>query len=137
MAPGTDKRLRLSKVLLAGVGAGGTSAIVNNLYFLGYRELTGIQVAEPTFASITLSSLLPSVLAALGYFALSRLAPRRALAIYVAVTCVITIGSFAGIFQDELPNGAPKPSGFDGLVMPMHVVVGAVAALLIPRWARS
>jgi hypothetical protein len=136
MTEGTGRNLQLSRLLLAGLGAGGTSAFVNNLYFLAYRKVTGIRVTEPTFTSITISSLFPSVLAALGYFALSRASARKAPAIFLVVTCAITIASFAGVLQETLPNGALKPPGFDGLVMPMHVAVGVAAALLIPRWGR-
>jgi hypothetical protein len=48
---------------------------------------------------------------------------------------LITLGSFAGVFQETLPSGALKPAGFDQLVMPMHVVVGFLAAWLIPFFA--
>jgi hypothetical protein len=33
-------------------------------------------------------------------------------------------------------DGTPKPAGFDGAVMPMHVVVGLATALLVPWFAR-
>ena len=122
--------------LRGGAIAGTASAAVNGLYFAAYRIITGIQVTATSFGSIAVSSLLPTLLGALGYFALSRFSS-RATVLFVAVTTLITVGSFAGVLQDSLPGGAPKPPGFDALVMPMHVVVGAMAALLLPRLVRG
>jgi hypothetical protein len=45
--------------------------------------------------------------------------------------------SFEGLFRQTLPDGTPKPAGFDGAVMPMHVVVGVATALLMPWFARK
>lgn len=53
-----------------------------------------------------------------------------------AMTAIIVIVSFEGIFRQTLPDGTPKPAGFDGAVMPMHVVVGLAMALLVPWSAR-
>jgi hypothetical protein len=126
---------QLGRVLWGGALAGATSALVNGLYFLAYRALTRIQVQEPSLASISISSLLPCLLAALGYFALSRLTERVS-SIFVALTLTITLASFESVFRDTLPAGALKPAGFDGLVLPMHAAVGMAAALLIPFFAR-
>jgi hypothetical protein len=127
---------QLRRLLWGGALAGATSALVNSLYFLAYRALTGIQVQEPSVGSISVSSLLPCLLAALGYFALSRLTERVS-SIFVAVTLAITLASFESVFRDTLPAGTLKPAGFDGLVLPMHAAVGMAAALLIPFFART
>jgi hypothetical protein len=70
------KKLGFGRVLLAGLATGAVSAFSNNVYFVVYRWATAFSGHEPSFASITLSSLAPSVPAALGYFALSRLTER-------------------------------------------------------------
>jgi hypothetical protein len=52
------------------------------------------------------------------------------------VTACIILISFEGLLRQTLPDGTPKPAGFDGAVMPMHVVVGLATALLVPWFAR-
>jgi hypothetical protein len=126
---------RGGRLLLGGVGgtvAGSASALVNALYFVGFCSLTGSFSYPTSLTSVALSSLLPSVLGGIGYGALTWFST-RANALFAAVTGVITVLSFAQLFQDTLPGGMLKPPGFDALVLPMHVVVGLVAAYAIPR----
>jgi hypothetical protein len=126
----------LRRFLGGGVVAGGASALVNSVYFLVYRAATGIQLTEPTLGSIALSSLFPSLLGALGYGVLARWT-RKATAVFTALTCAITLASFESVFRDTLPDGTLKPVGFDALVMPMHLVVGTLAVVIVPRIARA
>ncbi|HSU38764.1 MAG TPA: hypothetical protein VLJ38_04320 [Polyangiaceae bacterium] len=123
------------RLLLGGLVAGAISACANNVYFMVYRWATGFYGHEPSFTSITLSSLAPSAPAALGYFVLARLTA-RARVVFASLTAIIIVISFEGLLRQTLPDGAPKPAGFDGAVMPMHVVVGLATALLVPWFAR-
>lgn len=119
------------QVLLRGLAAGVLSAAFNLLYFWMYVGATGLSVREPTWTSVTVSSLVPCLLGALGYGWLVRRA-ERAEAYFALVVGAIVVLSFEGLFRTTLPDGSLKPPGFDGLVMPMHVVVGLAAALVIP-----
>ena len=123
------------RLLLGSLAAGAVSAFANNIYFMIYRWAADFNGHQPSFASITLSSLAPSVPAALGYFVLSRHTERARL-VFASVTAIIIVISFEGLFRQALPDGAPKPEGFDGAVMPMHVVVGVATALILPWFAR-
>jgi hypothetical protein len=126
---------RAGRLLLGGVCGtvvGSASALVNALYFLGFCSLTGSFSHPTSLSSVALSSLLPSVLGGLGYGALTWFSTRAG-ALFAAVTATITLLSFAQLFQDTLPGGVLKPPGFDALVLPMHVVVGSLAAYAIPR----
>jgi hypothetical protein len=114
---------------------GGLSALLNGVYFVGYRAVTDIQVEMPTLGSITAASFLPSVLAAVGYYALSKLT-RRATWVFAGIVSAITLASFESMFRATLPDGSLKPYCFDLLVMPMHALVGFAAAWLIPRFGR-
>ena len=129
------KSPRFERLLLGGLAAGAVSAFTNNVYFAVYRWATGFYGHEPSFASITLSSLAPSAPAALGYYVLAQLTERARL-VFGSVTAIIVVISFEGLLRQTLPDGAPKPAGFDGAVMPMHVVVGLATALLVPWFAR-
>jgi hypothetical protein len=124
------------QLLLGGLAAGAVSAFTNDVYFVVYGWAADFHGQEPSFASITLSSLAPSVPAALGYFVLSRLT-KRARLVFASVTAIIIVISFEGLLRQTLPDGAPKPAGFDGAVMPMHVVVGLATMLLVPWFARQ
>ena len=124
------------QLLLGGLAAGAVSAFTNDAYFAVYCWATDFHEQEPSFASITLSSLAPSVPAALGYFVLSRLI-KRARLVFASVTAIIIVVSFEGLLRQTLPDGAPKPAGFDGAVMPMHVAVGLATMLLVPWFARQ
>jgi hypothetical protein len=126
----------LGRLLLGGLAAGAVSACANNIYFMVYRGAADFYGPEPSFASITLSSLAPSVPAALGYFVLSRLTERARL-VFSSLTAIIILISFEGLLRQTLPDGTPKPAGFDGAVMPMHVAVGVATALFVPWFARK
>ena len=117
----------LARGLVAGLVSGG----FNLLYFFVYLSVTDLVVHQPTWGSVSVSSLVPCLLGALGYSWLARRS-ERAESYFAVVVGAVVIASFAGIFQATLPDGSLKPVGFDGLVMPMHVVVGLAAALLIP-----
>jgi hypothetical protein len=128
-------RHEIGRFALGGALAGASSAALNLLYFAIFAAVTGIATREPTVASVAISSLLPPVLASLGFFVLARFT-RHASAIFVAITLSITLASFVAIFDPALPDGTPKPAGFDLLVMPMHAVVGGITAWLVPRFVR-
>jgi hypothetical protein len=136
MAPKFTETPQFGSVLLGGLFAGSVAAALNGLYTVAFRVATGFDFLHPTYASIAISSIAPSVLAAAGYFALTRIdrLARRAGFVLAVITAAITLYSFEGVFRATLPDGSPKPSGFDALTLPMHVVVGFLAAFIIPRF---
>jgi hypothetical protein len=126
----------IGRFLSAGAATGLLSALLNSAYFLVFRAATGFAGVDPTLGSIVAASLFPTLLGALGCYALARLTPRAPL-FFAIVTALITLGSFEGALHPTLADGSLKPAGFDLLVMPMHVVVGSLAALLVPSLARQ
>lgn len=127
---------QLGRFVGAGALSGALSAALNLVYFALFLAISGVVAREPTAASIALSSFGPPVLASLGFFVLTRFT-RHAAAIFVAITLCITVASFLAVFDPALPDGTPKPAGFDLLVMPMHALVGGVTSWLVPRVVRS
>jgi hypothetical protein len=121
-------------VVAGGFAAGVAAALLNDVYAAAFRATTGFDFPHPTYGNITAASIVPCALAALGYFALTRFTPRAG-SLLALVTTLVTVASFGGVFQSTLPDGRPKPPGFDALVMPMHAVVGILAAFMIPRFA--
>lgn len=104
--------------------------MVNSLYFIAYGAITGRRFEETGFPSIIASSLLPPILGALGAYGLSLFTEKAAL-IFIVTTLVITLLSLWPTFSPTLPHG------FGALVLPMHVVVGLAAAVLIPFFLRT
>jgi hypothetical protein len=125
----------LGRFARGGVLAGVLSAALNLVYFALFVHVSGMAAREPTVISIVSSSVGPPVLASLGLFVLTRFT-RHAVAIFVAITLSITAASFLAVFAPALPDGTPKPAGFDLLVMPMHALVGGVTSWLVPRFVR-
>jgi len=125
----------LGRFARGGVFAGALSAALNLAYFAIFVRVSGIAAPEPTVTSILSSSVGPTVLASLGLFVLTRFT-RHAVAIFVAITLSITAASFLAVFDPALPDGTLKPAGFDLLVMPMHALVGGLAAWLVPHFVR-
>jgi uncharacterized membrane protein YeaQ/YmgE (transglycosylase-associated protein family) len=110
--------------------------LVNGVYFAVYQAAVGHEYPQTGLGSVVMSSLLPSLLGAAAALALSRYTPKAG-AIFATVTLGITGLSLLAALSPDLAHGVPKPPGFDALVLPMHVVVGAVAAWAIPRALRS
>jgi hypothetical protein len=127
---------RPGRVLLAGTAAGATSAVVNIAYFLAYQAAVGREYPETGPGSIVASSLFPPIIGAAAALALSRYTARAG-AIFAIVTLGITALTLLQAFSPEIADGVPKPPGFDALVLPMHLVVGATAAWAVPRALRG
>jgi hypothetical protein len=123
-------------VIGAGAAAGMVSAIVNGAYFMAYQAVVGRAYPQTGLGSILASSLFPSLLGAAAALGLSRYTSKAG-TIFAAVTLGITALSLLAVFSPDLAEGVPKPAGFDALVLPMHLVVGAAAAWSIPRALRS
>jgi drug/metabolite transporter (DMT)-like permease len=124
------------RVLAAGAAAGAASAVVNGLYFALYQSAVGREYPQTGLGSIVVSSLLPSLLGAAAAFGLSRYTPKAG-GIFAVVALGITALSLLAAWSPSLADGTLKPPGFDTLVLPMHVVVGAAAAWAVPRALRS
>ncbi len=124
------------KALVAGLIAGGVAAVANLVYFFVYKTAAGMEstgMIEP--ASTIVSSLIPVVLASLGWFGLTRLIPKQANLIFIVVVAALALLSLGGSFQASMPDGSPAPAGFAGLSAPMHIIASLAAILLIPRRA--
>ncbi len=124
-------------VLKAGLIASGVSAAANLVYHFAYVAATGIVLPDPIgWTAVLVASILPVLLATLGYFLLLKLVPARANLIFMVVVLGLAVASLYSSFGDPLPDGTPAPAGFAGWSAPMHLISGIAAAFLIPRYAR-
>jgi hypothetical protein len=120
----------LTGALISGI----IGAILNNVYALFYSSATGFSLPEViNVVSITMASILPVLVGGLLYFGLSRFTPKATL-IFIMAGILFTLVSLAGPMQPQLADGTPTPEGFAGLTIPMHIISGAVALLVLPRY---
>ena len=117
---------------LGGMLAAAAAAVSNLAWRNAYSGLTGYplpDLIDPT--SVVLASVLAVLLAAGVYLLLSR-GMAIATPLYVlgclttaAVSCVATL-------TPVLPDGNPVPPGFPLLTIPMHLIAGLIAAVVVP-----
>jgi hypothetical protein len=120
------------RYVVGGLVAAAGAAAANLAWRDAYPGLTGYPVPaliDP--ASVTLASSLSVLLAAGVYLLLSR-GFTIATPLYVfgclttaAVTCVAPL-------TPVLPDGMPVPPGFPLLTIPMHLIAGVMAAVVVP-----
>jgi hypothetical protein len=129
----TPTRPAIVKYLTAGLIAGVIAAIVNNLYGFAFTAITGNSLELVGPVSITLASLIPLLVAAVGYYIVARFLPQRANVIFIVGTLVLAALSLGGPFASQLPDGSVPPTWFPTLTAPMHLIAGLVCAFGIPR----
>lgn len=118
--------------LVGGIVAGVVAAILNNLWNVIYPAIGGVSVpAVVNLTSVTAASILPLLIAAIGYFVLSRML-NNATPVFQGITLVLALLSLFGPFNPPMA----VPAGFVGLAAPMHVIAGLAAAFIIPRFVK-
>ncbi|MEE2743810.1 MAG: DUF6069 family protein [Bdellovibrionota bacterium] len=126
------KEPKVGKFLLGGLLAGFLGALVNNIYSFLYTSITGFSIPKVIHVgSITSASILLVVISSLFYFLLEKFTSKARL-IYIIVGVIFLILSFLGPLSSHLPDGTPTPEGFAGLALPMHIISGLLAFILIP-----
>lgn len=120
------------RYLLGGVLAAASAAAANLAWRRAFHDLTGYTLPaliDP--ASVVMASVLSVLLAAGVYLLLSR-GFVIATPLYVA-GCLMTAGaSCIAPFTPVMPDGTPVPPGFPLLTIPMHLVAGLMAAVVVP-----
>lgn len=127
-------RRYVEAALLAGAVAVG----VNLLIYLAMALLGGPPWSGLIVGSIAVASLLPNLLAGAALFAFSRFTPwpRLLMTLGVAAFVLISILPHLGIGPPPSPALAALPESFDLLTVPLHLVFGLTAILLLPRFVR-
>lgn len=127
--------MKISQTLKAGLYSGLIAAVINNLYGFIYKTVTGIQAAIINPVSISLSSILPLVIAGLVfYFLASKL--KNGATVFSIASIVLGVLSLYSSFQPVLPDGSAVPQGFALLTAPMHIVAALCAAIGIPKFSK-
>ena len=126
----------IGRYIAAGLLAGTAAFILNNIIYLIMTAIGGFSWDFLTAASIVLASLLPNLLAALAFFGLSRFTGRARLLLTVGVIVFVLVSVLPhlGIGPPPSPALETLPDGFDLVTIPLHIVFGLTAILIIPWW---
>jgi hypothetical protein len=123
------------KIMTAAIAAGSTAALINSVLFFLFRALglitddVFVQDSQPlTVVPVILSSLIPSLLAGVVYYLLSRYM-RNGFRIFSIVAVVLLLLSFANPFMG-IP-GIPVAMGI--ALDTMHIVVAACLLYVFKR----
>ena len=120
------------RYVVGGLVAAACAAAVNLAWRSVYPGLTGYTVPDlidPT--SVVLATVLSVWLAAGVYLLLSR-AFIIATPLYVIGCLATAVTTCVAPFTPVLPNGMPVPAGFPLLTIPMHLMAGFTAAVVVP-----
>lgn len=130
-----NTEINFGRVLKAGLIAGFIGVGLNNIWSMIAGALGA--TIPPAFAlAVTISSLLPVVIASLIYFLLARYLTKGPL-VFTVLGVGFLFFSFFPIFNNpQLPDGSVMDDTFPLLVAPMHVFSGLLALYGIPKWSR-
>ena len=121
--------------MIAGVTAGIVSSVICLGYKYVYTHYTGFRLEEFVNSLFVFTGCMSgSLLAALGYYALSRFltAPQY---VFVFVVFVLMILSLFFPLSSTLPDQTTAPEDFSLLTVPMHVFTGLIITYLVPTIA--
>lgn len=128
----------LKKLLILGVVSGVLAGIVSLIYQKVYASSLGdgfTGVATPLY--IMVSCTLGCVIAAIGYFLLSKVLKSNTEAVFNLLFTVITFATILGPIAAKLPLDTEMPELFPGLAIPMHFFPALAWFTLKPLFAKS
>jgi hypothetical protein len=128
----------LKKLLILGVISGLLAGIVSLIYQKVYASSLGdgfTGVATPLY--IMVSCTLGCVIAAIGYFLLSKVLKSNTEAVFNLLFTVITFATILGPIAAKLPLDTEMPELFPGLAIPMHFFPALAWFTLKPLFAKS
>ena len=132
----SDKKPGVSDYLKAGLLAGAIAATVNILIYLALVLFGGPDWVTVIIVSILIASVLPNFLASLAYYGLSRLTKKWAYPLLVlGVLAFVLISILPHLGIGPAPSSALSllPEGFDLVTVPLHIVFGLSAILIVPK----
>lgn len=119
----------ITRFLTAGAISGIVSAVLANIYHAIQSNLSATNYTELNLVSITMASIIPNLIGSLAYLGLSRISARGT-AIFIALGLGFAVlSSIPQLIQ-------PLHPGFAAASIPLHLIVGVVSVVLIPRLSK-
>ena len=128
----------LKKLLILGAVSGILAGIVGIIYQKVYASSLGegfTNVAKPV--NIIISCLLGCIIAAVGYFLLSKVLKSNTEPVFNLLFTIITFATILGPIAAKLPLETEMPELFPGLAIPMHFFPALAWYTLKPLFAKS
>jgi hypothetical protein len=128
----------LKKLLLLGVISGLLAGLAGIIYQRVYVEALGegfMNIAKPV--NIMIASVVGTIVAAFGYFLLSKVLKGYTEAVFNLLFSIITFASILGPIGYKLPLDQEMPELFPGLTIPMHFFPALAWFTLKPLFAKS
>ena len=128
----------LKKLLILGVVSGILAGIVGLIYQKVYASSLGdgfANVAKPV--NIMISCLLGCIIAAVGYFLLSKVLKSNTEPVFNLLFTILTFATILGPIAAKLPLETEMPELFPGLAIPMHFFPALAWYTLKPLFAKS
>lgn len=120
----------IGSYLKAGLIVGVIAAVVANIYFVIYTQVSGNSFAELNIISVTLASIIPGLIGSLVLYGLRRWSARG--------TQIFIIGGVVFALVSIVPNiVAPPHPNFFWAASPLHLLVAAVILIGLPRLVKS
>ena len=130
-----NKDIDFRNVFTAGLAAGLVGVLLNNFYSYLYTALTGFALPELIHVgTITLASFFSCLFGSIAYFGLTKVTKHPRIA-FMFIGGIVTLVSLAGPLTATMPDGSAVPDGFAGLTIPMHLISGISAIMIIPFFA--
>ena len=134
-----ENRIKPQKTLRAGFLSGLVASSINLLIYCFLILKGGHALDSTIILSIFVASLLPNLLAAFAYLGLSNLTTRALLLTRTGVVVFVltSILPHLGIGPAPSPALSLLPEGFDLITVPLHIVFGLTAIVIMPKLATN
>jgi hypothetical protein len=128
----------LKKLLLLGVISGLLAGVASIIYQKVYAASLGEGFTETvTIAKILGSSVAGTLIAAVGYFLLSKVLKGNTEPVFNLIFTILSFVTILGPFAAKLPMTIEAPELFPGLTIPMHFFPALAWFTLKPLFAKS
>ncbi len=128
----------LKRLLLLGVTSGVLAGIVALIYQRIYSSSVGADFSSvATPAGIMISNIVGCVIAALGYWILSKWLKSKTEIVFNFIFVILCFASMAPVFGAKLPLTISSPELFPGLAIPMHFFPALAWSTLEPLFIKN
>ncbi len=128
----------LKRLLLLGVTSGVLAGIVALIYQKIYSTSVGADFSSVvTPVSVMISNLIGCMVAAIGYWLLSKWLKSRTEIVFNFILVILSFASMLPVFAAKLPLTINSPELFPGLAIPMHFFPALAWSTLEPLFIKN
>lgn len=122
--------------ILGGLFVGIATTVVNLLFDLVYRKITGYEFAEFININTIIFFTIPTLVVGGIVYSLMMQFVKRGLVMYISVCLVLTaVVAFIPLGPYMLPTGQPMAESARGLTLGIELITGLSGALALPYFA--